>query len=62
MAIFNMFNCYSADIHNGKHNLGADSLKVMMTNVQPIVGNLVKTDITEIAVGGGYLAGGLVKF
>lgn len=41
-----------------KHDLGADVLKCMLTNVAPIAANAVKTDITEISPGNGYTAGG----
>ncbi len=59
MAVFNKVNSYIADLHNGEHNLGADTLKIMMTNVSPAVSNTVTGDITEIAAGGGYAVGGL---
>ncbi|MFG1267628.1 hypothetical protein V5F40_06660 [Xanthobacter sp. DSM 14520] len=42
-----------------KHNFGTDTLKVMLTNTAPSVSNSVKADITEIAAGNGYPAGGL---
>ncbi len=38
--------------------VGDDVLKIMLTNVQPVATNSIKTDITEIAAGGGYTAGG----
>lgn len=41
-----------------KHNLHADTLKWMLTNVAPVVGNAVKADITEITPQNGYVAGG----
>jgi len=41
-----------------KHNLGSDTLKVMLTLVAPVVTNTVKADLTEIAAGNGYTAGG----
>lgn len=40
------------------HNLGADTLKVMLTNTAPIAANTVKTNLTDIAAGFGYSAGG----
>ncbi len=43
---------------NKVHNLGSDTLKVMLTNTAPAATNAVKTDITEIAAGNGYSAGG----
>jgi type IV pilus biogenesis protein CpaD/CtpE len=58
MASFNKFNAFAADVANKTHNLGADTLKVMLTNTAPVATNAVKTDITEIAAGNGYTAGG----
>lgn len=40
------------------HNLGSDTLKVLLTNSAPSASNTVKTDITEISSGNGYSAGG----
>lgn len=40
------------------HNLHADTLKWMLTNVAPVATNTVKANITEIAAGNGYTAGG----
>lgn len=40
------------------HNLGSDTLKVMLTNVAPIASNSVKANLTEITAQNGYSAGG----
>ena len=58
MASFNKFNAFVADIANKVHNLGSDTLKVMLTNTAPVATNAVKSDITEISAGNGYIAGG----
>lgn len=58
MSAFNKFNAFVADAANKVHNLGSDNLKVMLTNVAPVATNAVKTDITDIAAGNGYTAGG----
>jgi hypothetical protein len=58
MVAFNKFNAFVEDISEKVHNLGADTLKVMLTNVAPVAGNSVKADLTEIAAGNGYSAGG----
>jgi hypothetical protein len=58
VAAFNKFNAFVADVANKVHNLGSDTLKVMLTNTAPVATNAVKTDITEIAAGNGYSAGG----
>jgi hypothetical protein len=42
-----------------KHDFSADSLKLLLTNSAPALTNAVKTDITEIAAGNGYSAGGI---
>ena len=52
------FNQFVADVHNGAHNLGSNSLKIMLTNTAPVATNAVKADITEISAGNGYTAGG----
>ncbi len=46
------------NIAEGVMNLGADTLKIMLTNTAPTATNSVKADITEISAGNGYAAGG----
>lgn len=58
MATYNKFNQFTKDLIDGKHNFGSNVFKIMLTNVAPAAGNAVKADITEIAAGSGYLAGG----
>lgn len=58
MAAYNKLNATVADLANKVHNLGSDTLKWMLTNVAPVAANAVKADITEIAAGNGYVAGG----
>lgn len=58
MASFNKFNAFVEDVAEKVHNLGADTLKVMLTNSAPSASNAVKADITEISAGNGYTAGG----
>lgn len=55
---FNKFNIFTLDLGNKVHSLSADALKVMLSNVAPVATNAVKADITEIAAGNGYVAGG----
>ncbi len=59
MASFNKFNCFVADVANKVHNLGSDTLKVLLTNSAPSASNTVKADLTEISPGNGYSAGGM---
>ena len=58
MASFVKFNQFVADVANKVHNLGADTLKVALSNVAPVATNTVFANITEIAAGNGYTAGG----
>lgn len=58
MAAFNKFNQFVEDLAKKKHDLSADSFKVMLTNTAPVAANAIKTDITDIAAGNGYTAGG----
>lgn len=58
MATFNKFNCFTEDVAEKVHNLGADTLKVLLTLTAPVATNSVKADLTEIASGNGYTAGG----
>jgi hypothetical protein len=59
MASFNKFNAFVNDIATKVHNLHSDALKIMLSNIAPIATNAVKADITDIAAGNGYTAGGL---
>lgn len=59
MSTFVKFQAFVEALAEKKHDLGADTLKVMLTNTAPNVStNAVKTDITEISAGNGYTAGG----
>lgn len=58
MAAFQKFQAFVQNRGRGVHNLHTATLKVMLTNVAPLATNSVKADITEIAVGNGYVAGG----
>jgi hypothetical protein len=58
MAAFIKVNSFVEACAEKVHNLGADSLKVMLTDVAPVATNTVKANLTEIAAGNGYTAGG----
>lgn len=58
MAAFNKFNSFVEDVAEKVHNLGADTLKVMLTNTAPVATNTVFANLTEISAGNGYTAGG----
>ena len=59
MATFNKFDSFVEAVAEKKHDLGSDTLKFMLTNVAPIASNTVKANLTEIAAGNGYTAGGI---
>lgn len=53
------FYCFTENLAEKVHNLGSDSLKVILSNTAPTVStNTVKADITELSTSGGYTAGG----
>ncbi len=58
MASFNKVNCFVENVSEKVHDLGADTLKVMLTNSAPVATNTVKANLTEISAGNGYAAGG----
>ena len=58
MASFNKFQSFVELVAEKAHNLGSDTLKVMLTNSAPVNTNTVKANLTEIAAGNGYTAGG----
>ena len=49
MATYNKFNSFVEEIAEKVHNLGADTLKVALTNTAPVAGNTVLANITEIS-------------
>lgn len=58
MATFNKVNSFVEAMSEKTHNLGSDTLKIMLTNSAPLATNTVKADLTEISAGNGYTAGG----
>jgi hypothetical protein len=58
MASFNKFQAFVENIAEKVHNLGADTLKVMLTNTVPVATNTVFANLTEITAKNGYTAGG----
>lgn len=48
------FNSFSEALAEGKHNLGADTLKYALSNTLPTASNSVLADITQISSAGGY--------
>lgn len=58
MATYNKFNDFTEQLNRGSHNFGSNVYKIMLSNVAPTAANAAKADITEIAAGNGYTAGG----
>lgn len=59
MAAFTKYNCFVENLAEKVHNLGADTLKVMLSNTAPNVStHTVRADATEISGGNGYTSGG----
>jgi len=58
MATALIFNSFKEAVAEGKHDLGADTLKFCLTNTAPSLANTQFTDLTEISAGNGYTAGG----
>jgi hypothetical protein len=59
MASLNKFNVFVQDLAQKVHDLATDTLYVMLTDTAPVATNTVESNITEIAAGNGYTAGGL---
>lgn len=60
MAAYNKINQFVQDLANKKHDLSADSFKVMLSNTATVAGNSVYADVSgaELANGNGYTTGG----
>lgn len=58
MATYNKFQPFVEHLAEKVHNLGSDTLKVLLTNTAPVAANGVRADLTEISAGNGYAAGG----
>jgi hypothetical protein len=59
MATYNKFHAFVEHVAEKVHDLGADTIKVFLTNTAPVSSNSVKADIaTEATSGVGYTTGG----
>lgn len=58
MAAANKFDIFALDMSNKIHNFGSDQLAILLTNTLPVRTNTVKANITDLATGSGYTAGG----
>jgi hypothetical protein len=59
MVAFNKFQSFVEAVAEKVHNLGADTLKAVLTNTAPQGNDDTLGDITEIANGNGYTTGGV---
>lgn len=59
MAAFVKFNDFVEEVLKGTHDFSSDTFKMMLSNVAPNASTAaLKADVTEIASGSGYAAGG----
>lgn len=60
MASYNKFNVFVANLANGAHNFGTDTIKVGLTNTAPTAADTVwnTTNYPAPAAANGYTAGG----
>lgn len=54
MSTWTKFNSFPEALAEKVHNLGADILKIALTNTAPVASNAVLTDIAQITTAGGY--------
>ena len=58
MATYNKINSFVEAVAEKAHNLGADTLKVALSNTAVSAGMTVLANVTQIASGNGYTTGG----
>lgn len=58
MATVTKFNDFSEQLIRGVHDFDAHTFKIALTNTAPTAANTSLADITQIAAGNGYTAGG----
>ena len=58
MATFNKFQPFVEALAEKAHNLGSDTLKVVLTNSAPTASMAALSEITQISNGNGYTTGG----
>ena len=59
MASFVKYYCFVENLAEKVHNLGSDTLKIMLTNTAPNVStHTVRADVSELSGGNGYTSGG----
>ncbi len=58
MATATKFQSFVEHVAEKVHNLGSDTLKVVLTNSAPVNTNTILSDLTQVANGNGYTTGG----
>lgn len=58
MAAYNKFQSFVEALAEKTHNLGSDTLKIVLTNTAPNATDTQLSQITQIANGNGYTTGG----
>jgi hypothetical protein len=58
MAAAVKFQIFVENVAEKVHQLATDALKIMLALTAPVAANNIKGDLTEIAAGNGYTAGG----
>ena len=58
MALYNKFDGFARDVIEGKHDFSGSTYKILLTDIAPVATDSIKADLTEIAAGNGYAAGG----
>lgn len=62
MAVFNKYNQFVQDLASGVHQLQSGTthvLRVALSNTAPSATHATRSQITELATGGGYTSGGI---
>ncbi|PHS21802.1 MAG: hypothetical protein COA84_14835 [Robiginitomaculum sp.] len=58
MAAYNKYDQTIADVFNKKHDFSSDTFKYALSNTVPSVADNTLAQVSEIAAGNGYTAGG----
>lgn len=59
MASYNKFQDYAEQVNKGVHVWSSHVFKAMLTNSAPVATNTIAANLTDIAAGNGYTAGGM---
>jgi len=59
MSSFNKIQDYVEQLNKAVHNWSSHTFKALLTNSAPVATNTVAADLTDIAAGNGYSAGGM---